>query len=198
MIPTAIYLPLLVLAANVPQPPAALEATTQKTSLRIVAAGMPVDGFPGQGVGGDPDYGVGLEGDVLFAPGPHLRLGVAFRYELGLPAPDSRDPNKILSVPFLIGAAIPLQGRHELELLAGIGISVGSIRGGSHSNGSAFLQTTGITTELSVTYWAPITRAVDLSLGAAVTFAALHIENDEDGTLLRLAIPLRIGARWSL
>jgi hypothetical protein len=102
-----------------------------------------------------------------------------------VPALDSTGSaaNKILSVPFLIGAAIPVRGRHEIELLAGIGISRGSIRGGSHVDGSRFQQTTGIMTELSVTYWAPIARTVDLSLGAAVTFGALHIENGEDGSL---------------
>ena len=100
------------------------------------------------------------------------------------PAAGSRGSaiDEFLSVTFLIGVAIPLQGRHEVELLAGIGIATGSILGGTTIDGAPFMRTVGITTELSVTYWMPITRAVDLSLGAAGALAALHIENGEDGT----------------
>jgi hypothetical protein len=203
MIATAIYLPLLALAASVPAPgaPAAaeLEAAAPKTKLRVFASGTPIEGFFDAAF--DTDYSGGLEGEILFAPGPHLRLGVGLRYELGhVPAVNGRasSTDEFWSVPLLIGAAVPLRGRHEVELLSGIGIGIGSIRGGTTIDGVPFMQTVGITTELSVTYWMPIARAVDLSLGAAVSLAALHIENGEDGTLFHIVLPLRIGARWSL
>lgn len=197
MIP-AVCLPLLVLATSVPQPPPAIDVAAPQTSLRVVASGATMDTFF-DGVS-DPDYTGGLEGDILFAPGPHLRLGVGLRYELAqVPAIYSfaSATDRFLTVPFLIGAAIPLRGRHEVELLGGIGLGAGWIRG-TTIDGSPFLHTVGITTELAITYWMPITRALDLSLGAALTFAALHMENGEDGTVLRGTIPLRIGARWSL
>jgi hypothetical protein len=180
-----------------------------RTKLRVIASGTAIDGadvFSDGHFDGDPDYSGGLEGDILLAPGPHFRVGVGVRYELAhVPAMFGRaaGPDHFLSVPLLVGAAIPLQRRHELELLAGIGVGAGLVRGGDTSDGSVFLRAVGLAGELSVTYWAPVTRTVDLSLGAAITFAALDVENGggpyfQHSSVLRGAIPLRIGARWSL
>lgn len=185
------------------------EAAVPKTRLRVFASGTALDGadvFSDGHFNGDPDYSGGLEGDILFAPAPRLRIGVGLRYELAHVPPmfgNANGADHFLSVPLLIAAAIPLQRRHELEILAGIGVGAGLVRGGETSDGSVFLRAVGITTELSVTYWAPVTRAVDLSVGTGFTFAALGIENGvspyfEHAAVFRALVPLRIGARWSL
>ncbi len=187
----------------------AFEAAAPKRRLRVFASGSALDGadvFSDGHFDGDPDYSGGLEGDILFAPGPHLRIGAGVRYELAhVPAMfgSANGADHFLSVPLLIGAAIPLQRRHEVELLAGIGVGAGLVRGGETSDGSVFLRAIGLAGELSVTYWTPVARAVDLSLGAAVTFAALGVENGggpyfQNSSVLRGVLPLRIGARWSL
>lgn len=185
------------------------EATAPSTKLRVLASGTALDGadvFSDGHFDGDPDYSGGLEGDILFAAGLHLRFGVGLRYEAAHVPPMFGSANGLdhfLTVPFLVGAAIPLQRGHELEILAGLGVGAGLVRGGETSDRSVFLRSIGITTELSLTYWAPIARTVDLSLGAAFTFAALDVDNGaspyfQHGTVFRALIPLRIGARWSL
>lgn len=179
------------------------------TKLRVLASGTAMDGadvFSDGHFDGDPDYSGGLEGDVLYASGPHLRVGVGLRYEAAHVPPMFGSANgfdHFLSVPFLIGAAIPLQRGNELELLAGIGVGAGLVRGGETADRSVFLRAIGLTTELSITYWTPVTRTVDLSIGAAVTAAVLDVQNGGgldfgNSAVLRGTIPLRIGARWSL
>lgn len=186
----------------------AIEAAEPATKLRVFALGSALDSadvFSDGHFDGDPDYSGGLEADALFAPGQYLRVGVGVRYELAHVPPmfgNANGADHFLSVPVLIGGAIPLAGRRELELLAGIGIGAGWVRGGATSDGSTFLNSIGLTTEVSITYWEPVTRAVDLSLGVAATFEALEIQNGgtyfENGAVFRGVIPLRFGARWSL
>jgi hypothetical protein len=182
--------------------------------LRLLLAGATVDGtdvFSDGHFNGDTDYSGGIEGDVTWSKSSRggsvrYRIGAGLRYEIAhVPARfgQGAGSDHLLYAPILLGLAIPLVGAHEIELLGGLGIAAGLIRGGVTSDGSPFLKAIGPTFELALAYWAPITRTFDLSVGAALSVSALGIRNSDDvyfanGSVLRGLLPLRLGARWSL
>jgi len=146
-----------------------------------------------------------LQGEVLWGKGAYFRYGVGLRYEVAHVTdtyPGRAGYDHFVYVPFLVGAALPLAGANQLELLAGVGLGAGLVRGGETSDHSDYMRAAGPAFELDLTYWTRVASGLDASLGLAVTASALGIQNGTDyfrtGSVLRGTLPLRIGLRWSL
>jgi len=146
-----------------------------------------------------------LEGELLWGRGKYLRYGVGLRYELAHVSdtyPGRAGYDHFIHVPVLLGAALPLAGANQLELMAGLGLGAGLVRGGETSDGSDYMRAGGPTLELTFTYWTRVAHGLDLSLGLAVRASMLSIQNGTDyfqhGAVLRGVLPLRLGMRWSL
>jgi hypothetical protein len=178
------------------------EGDTPRT-LRIFHSGSPMDSFEVFADGsfqGSTEFSGGLEGDVVLAPSPHFRIGLGLRYELAHgPASSFRGAidDHFLYALLLLGGAIPLAGRHELEIQFGLGVLGGLANDGP----SSFVQVLGPTAEIALTYWIPATRALDVSVGAALSVSVFEVVNSdqfEGSEGGRLVLPLRVGARWSL
>jgi len=174
-------------------------------TLRLVLAGSPWDRFEVLSDGhfqGSTDFSAGLEGDLVWALDRHVRCGVGLRYELAHgPASSFRGAiyDHFLYARLLFGWRLPLPGRHELEPLFGLGVFGGLANDGPSPGRS--VQVLGPTAEVSLSYWFPATRTLDVSLGAALSISVFKVRNSsqfegEDGG--RFVLPLRVGARWAL
>lgn len=149
------------------------------------------------------DRSVGVEGDVMWPWGTYVHGGFGVRYELAhAPAgPFSPSVNDhFFYVPLFLGGRVPLARRHELEAVLGFGLMFGMVDDGTSINGSYPLFVTGPNADLSVSYWIPVTHALDLSVGAALEFALFSTENggSQFSYGSRIVLPFRAGVRWGI
>lgn len=181
---------------------------TEGPQLRMFLAGTRIertDVFSDGHFDGATSESGSIDGELLWARGRLFRYGFGLRYEVARVSdtyPDRGGYDHFVYAPVLLGAALPLSGANQIELMAGVGIGIGFVRGGSTSDRSDYLRAGGPTMELAFTYWTRVTRGLDLSLGLAMRVSVLGIQNGadyfRDNSVLRGVLPLRLGVRWSL
>ena len=187
-----------------PQPGA-----TRGLELRAFLSGTRIertDVFSDGHFDGDTAGSGSIGGELLSAKGTHFRYGLGLRYEVARVLdtyPSRGGYDHFVYAPVLVGVALPLAGANQIELMAGFGLGVGLVRGGSTTDGSDYMRVAGPTLEFAFTYWTRITRGLDLSLGVAAQASTLAIQNGatdyfRNASVLRGVFPLRAGVRWSL
>jgi len=163
--------------------------------LRLFLSGSTVGAFDVLGEMNLPDtnYGAGVESDLLWRRGSHLRLGLGLRYELahGYQAyTHTSVTDHFLYLPVLLGVAARLAGDSELDFQVGLGLAGGRFRPEPALRAPAWRTEAGGMAEISIDYWTPIARSLDLSIGIAARGALL------DQQYLKRFLPLRVGLRW--
>jgi hypothetical protein len=179
-----------------------------RPQVRIFLAGTQVestDVFSDGHFDGDTSGSGSIDGELVWPKGRFFRYGIGLRYEVARVSntyPDRGGYDHFVDVPVLLGAVLPLAGANQLELMAGLGVGAGLVRGGSTSDRSNYMRGVGPMAELTFTYWIQVARGLDLSLGVAMRASALAVQNGadyfRDGSVLRGVLPLRLGVRWSL
>ena len=146
-------------------------------------------------------WSAGAEGTIVWKPFRSFRLGLGLRYELAHGSAPSAIDDHLLSLPLLIGGAVPLSGRHELEILVGAVPMVGLVDPDNVGDGaSRFLHVYGLGAELQASYWIPASATLDVSIGAVYNLSLFWYANggsNGEGFGFRVVLPLRVGVRWS-